>query len=81
VIFLIGQIIIGIALIVIAIWSIITKDLIHSVVRLGAFSLLISVEYFLLQSPDVAIAEAAVGAGLSTVIYVFAIRQTKRMEE
>jgi uncharacterized MnhB-related membrane protein len=33
-----------------------------------------------LKAPDVAITEAAVGAGVSTIIYVWAIRHTKRKD-
>ena len=44
-------------------------------------SLLLSLEFFILQAPDVAIAEAGVGACLTTAILVIAIRSTKRMED
>lgn len=54
------------------------KDLISSVVSLAVFSLMMSVEFYLLQAPDVAIAEAAIGAGLSTTIFVIAVRACER---
>jgi len=54
------------------------RDLLASVVLLAIMSLLLSLEFYLLQAPDVAIAEAAVGAGLSTAIYVIAINKTAR---
>ncbi|OYT26796.1 MAG: hypothetical protein B6U97_03035 [Candidatus Altiarchaeales archaeon ex4484_96] len=57
------------------------NDLIASVVCLVIMSLLLSVEYYILQAPDVAIAEAAVGAGLSTAIYVIAIKKSSRWEK
>lgn len=57
------------------------KDLISAVIALAACSLLVSLEFFILQAPDVAIAEAAVGAGLTTAIIVFAIKGTRRREE
>jgi len=34
-----------------------------------------------LQAPDVAIAEASIGAALVTAIFVIAIRRTRRHEE
>ncbi|HNB03255.1 MAG TPA: DUF4040 domain-containing protein, partial [Methanoregulaceae archaeon] len=34
-----------------------------------------------LQAPDVAISQAAIGAGLTTAIFIIAIRSTKRYEE
>lgn len=57
------------------------KDLISAAIALASASLLLSLEFFILQAPDVAIAEAAVGAGLTTAIIIFAIRATRRREE
>jgi len=54
------------------------KDLLSSVISLGVMSLLLSLEFYLLEAPDVAIAEAAIGAGLTTVIYVITIKRTGR---
>jgi uncharacterized MnhB-related membrane protein len=55
------------------------KDLLVAAITLAAFSLLLALEFFLLQAPDVAIAEAGVGAAITVAIYVLAIRATKRM--
>jgi uncharacterized MnhB-related membrane protein len=57
------------------------KDLIAAAIAIAAMSLLLSLEFFILQAPDVAIAEAGVGACLTTAILVIAIRATKRMED
>ena len=57
------------------------KDLMAAAICLGAMSLLLSLEFYLLEAPDVAIAEAAVGAALTTAIFVLAIRGTEREEE
>ena len=57
------------------------KDLLSSVIALAAASLLVALEFYLLQAPDVAIAEAGIGAALTTAIYVIAIRRTSRKEE
>jgi len=61
-----------------AVWF---KDLISSVLALAAASLLVSLEFYILQAPDVAIAEAGIGAALTTAIYVIAVRRTRRKEE
>ena len=74
-ILVLGLIIIGGAL---AVWF---KDLLSSVLALAAASLLVSLEFYILQAPDVAIAEAGIGAALTTAIYVIAIRRTMRKEE
>ena len=58
-----------------------SKDLLAAAVALGIVSLLVSVQMYLLQAPDVALAEAAVGAALTTAIMVYAIRATRRDEE
>ncbi len=52
------------------------KELISAAVALGACSLLLSLEFFILGAPDVAIAEAGVGAALTTAIYIMAIKET-----
>ena len=57
------------------------KDLLSGTIYLAIMSLLLSAEFYLLQAPDVAIAEAAIGAGLSTAIFVLAIKKTKRWED
>jgi energy-converting hydrogenase B subunit D len=61
-----------------AVWF---KDLISSVLALAAASLLVALEFYMLQAPDVAIAEAGIGAALTTAIYVIAVRRTRRKEE
>ncbi|RXE56219.1 hypothetical protein ABH15_08705 [Methanoculleus taiwanensis] len=57
------------------------RDLLSAAIAFGAFSFLLALEFYILQAPDVAIAEAGIGAGLTTAIYIVAIRGTKRMEE
>jgi energy-converting hydrogenase B subunit D len=61
--------------------AVILKDLIAAAIALAAMSLLLSLEFFVLQAPDVAIAQAGVGACLSTAILIVAIKGTKRMED
>ena len=56
------------------------KDLLHSAIAFAAFSFLMSVEFYILQAPDVAIAEAGIGAGLTTAILIKAVRSTTRRE-
>jgi len=67
--------------VVTAVLAVSFRDLLKGTVMLAAMSLLLSLEFYLLQAPDVAITEAAVGAGLSTAIFVIAIRKTRRFEE
>ncbi|MCQ1537722.1 DUF4040 domain-containing protein [Methanocalculus taiwanensis] len=56
------------------------KDLVSAAVAFGLFSFLLAIEFYLLQAPDVAIAEAAIGAGLTTAAFMIAIRGTTKKE-
>ena len=56
------------------------KDLLYSVIVLGGSSITLAVVFFMLQAPDIAITQAAVGAGISTVLFVIAISRTRREE-
>jgi len=64
-----------------AISASIFKDLMNAVIASCLVSLIASILFFLLQAPDVAMAEAAIGAALITAVFVIAIRRTKRYEE
>lgn len=57
------------------------KDLVSSVIALAVFSVITALEFYILQAPDVAIAEAAIGAGLSTTIYIIAIRACSKIKK
>jgi len=57
------------------------KDLVNAVVVSAAVSLIASILFYFLQAPDVAMAEAAIGAGLTTAIFIIAIRKTERYEK
>jgi uncharacterized MnhB-related membrane protein len=75
------HIIIPILIVVASIFAVWFKDLIAAAIAVAAMSLLLSLEFYILQAPDVAIAEAGVGACLTTAILIISIRATKRMEE
>lgn len=49
--------------------------ILDSIIGLAAAGSFMAVEFLFLQAPDVAIAEAAVGAVLGTVLYVIALRK------
>ena len=52
------------------------KKLLGAAIALAIFSFLLALEFYILQAPDVAIAEASIGAGLTTAIFIIAIRGT-----
>ncbi len=73
--------VLAVILIVAALFSIKQKDLILAVVGTSAISVILSIFYYLLQAPDVALTEAAIGVALSTIIFVIAIKKTERYEK
>jgi len=57
------------------------RDLISAVIAAALVSLIASILFYFLQAPDVAMAEAAIGAALTAAIFIIAIRRTERYEE
>lgn len=70
-----------ILLLITAIVALEMKDLLNAAIVLAAFSLVLTFLFFRLHALDIAIAEAAIGAGVSTVLFVVAISKTRRHEE
>ncbi len=64
-----------------SVYSIAQKDLLYATMATGIISLILSILYYLLQAPDVALTEAAIGVALTTIIFVITIRNTVRMED
>ena len=74
-------IIILVSILALSLYTIETKDLLHGILALSAISLLSSLLFYLLKAPDVAITEAAVGAGVSTAVFIGIIRNTDRRDD
>ncbi len=74
-------IILLILIVSLALYTLSSPDLLHGVIAMSAISLLSAILFYILQAPDVAITEAAVGAGVSTVIFVWALRHSQRKDE
>lgn len=68
------------AILILSLYAVESKDLLHGTIALSGVSLLSSLLFYVLKAPDVAITEAAVGAGVSTVVYVWAIKSMERSE-
>jgi multicomponent Na+:H+ antiporter subunit B len=67
-------------LVITAIGIVRTRNLFVAVMLLGIFSLLIAINFFILDAADVALTEAAVGAGISTVLFLGALALTSERE-
>ena len=52
-------------------------NLLSAVISAGLASLFASVVYVVLAAPDVAMTEASIGSGLTTMIFLYAIRKTQ----
>ena len=68
-------------LLVCAIAAALTKRLLVSVIVFMGYSLVISLIWVLLQSPDLAITEAAVGAGVTSILFFVTLHKLGRIRE
>lgn len=64
-----------------AIWAVSVKDLLASVILLGAFSLFMCLMWLEMGAVDVAFTEASVGAGVTTVLFVITVFKTARVSK
>ncbi|MDX1499024.1 MAG: DUF4040 domain-containing protein [Woeseiaceae bacterium] len=67
-------------LVITAIAIVRTENLFVAVMLMGIASLLIAANFFILDAADVALTEAAVGAGISTVLFLSALALTSERE-
>ncbi len=52
-----------------------SKNLLNSILIYMSFSLVMSVIWILLESPDLAITEAAVGAGVTSILFIITLKK------
>lgn len=57
--------------------AVLLENIISAVICAGLSSLFASVVYVVLAAPDVAMTEASIGSGLTTMIFLYAIRKTQ----
>ena len=62
-------------LIVCAVAASLSKSLLNTVLIFMSYSLVMSIIWVILESPDLAITEAAVGAGVTTVLFVLTLKK------
>ena len=56
-----------------------SKNLLNSVLIFMSYSLIMSVIWMLLESPDLAITEAAVGAGITSILFFVTLNRIHAM--
>ncbi|MDO5338284.1 MAG: DUF4040 domain-containing protein [Eubacteriales bacterium] len=66
-------------LVVCAISVSLSKNLLNSILIFMSYSLIVSIIWILLESPDLAITEAAVGAGITTVLFFITLKKIHAM--
>ena len=67
----------GIVMIAAALFAIHSKTMLSAVIGSGVVSLVASILYIILHAPDVAMTEAAIGSGLTTVVFLFALKKIR----
>ncbi len=75
--FLIISILLGAIMLAMAFIAIYHKNLIVAVIATGVLGLFASILYLLLAAPDVAMTEAAIGSGLSTIIFFYVLNRIR----
>ena len=64
-------------LVVCAVAVSLSKKLLNSILILMSYSLVMSIIWMLLESPDLAITEAAVGAGVTSILFFVTLKKIK----
>lgn len=75
------ELILLISLVVCAIAVSFTKDLLTSIVIFMSYSMIMCVIWILLQSPDLAITEAAVGAGVTSILFFVTLKKIRAIRK
>ena len=73
-------IVIGIVSIVLSFVAIHNEKLSIAIIAAGVVSLFASVLYLLMAAPDVAMTEASIGSGLSTLIFFYVLNKIRRSD-
>jgi uncharacterized MnhB-related membrane protein len=58
-----------------------TRDILVSVIIFAAYSLVMALLWQQLEAPDLALTEAVLGAGVTTILFLVVINKTRRSEE
>ncbi len=58
-----------------------SKNLLNSILIFMSYSLIMSIIWILLESPDLAITEAAVGAGVTSVLFFITLKKIHALQQ
>lgn len=59
----------------------VSKNLLNSILIFMSYSLVMSILWIMLESPDLAITEAAVGAGVTSLLFFMTLKKIQAMKE
>ena len=75
------RVILLVFLVVCAIASALSRRYLVTVIIFMSYSLIMSILWVILQSPDLAITEAAVGAGVTSILFFVTLRKIHLIDE
>ena len=75
------MLILVVCLVICALYAALSKKLLNTVVVFTAYSITMSIIWLFLRSPDLAITEAAVGAGVTGVLFFLTLRRIHEIRE
>ena len=64
-----------------AVMVVVARHLLAAALIFSAYSLIMAILWTLLRAPDVALTEAAVGAGVTTVLFIITLYKTATREK
>jgi uncharacterized MnhB-related membrane protein len=70
-------IVLGLVSVAAAVFAIYTKKIVSAIIASGVISLMASIMFLIAAAPDVAMTEATIGAGLTTVIFLYALKHIR----
>jgi uncharacterized MnhB-related membrane protein len=79
-IFIAIALILGIIILVAAVIAVHNKNLKVAIISAGIVSLFASILYLLMAAPDVAMTEASIGSGLSTIIFFYTLNKIRKIK-
>ena len=77
-IYIILSVFLSLFILVMAVVAVHNKSIKVAIIAAGIVSLFSSILYLILAAPDVAMTEAAIGSGLSTVIFFYVLNKIRK---
>lgn len=71
-------IVLALVMLFLALKAVLSKSIRTAILAAGGVSLFASVLYLLLAAPDVAMTEAAIGSGLSTILFFYVLHRIQK---